>query len=199
MFLSFCLISLPHFPRLPCTLVSSRTVSVTQTFPCTACQKFLSLLGWSWGRKAAVAPPCSATVVTVACSGTRQDTQLLHKNDTRGRIPENLITTLRSWSCQDSNFPRRLFTLVPLKSIYIGVAQDTDFFFLSFLNSVGGECTHAWVCMLSVSLNSNQARLFVCLLVCLWLVSFWHSSLSLELQERCTVWTARSDKYLQNM
>lgn len=122
MLLCFFKISLPHFPWLPCTLVSSRTVSVTQSFPCTACQKFISLERVILRKQAP--PACSATVVTVPCTATRRDTELLHKNATRDRIPEVLITTLRSLSCQDSNFPRRLFTLVPLKSIYTGAARD---------------------------------------------------------------------------
>lgn len=100
---------------------------------------------------------CSAAVTTVACTGTRQDTQILHKNDTRDRTPGNFITTLRSWSCQDSNFPRRLFTLVPLKSAMQGLHKTQP-----FLNSVGGGRRRAWVSVLPVSLNSNQPHLFVC-------------------------------------
>lgn len=81
--------------------------------------------GWSWGRETAAVPACSANGTTVACTGTGRDTQLLHKNDTSDRRPGTVFTTLRSWPCQDSNFPRRLFTLVPLKSVYAGAAQDT--------------------------------------------------------------------------
>jgi len=138
----------------------------------------VSQKGQSWGSENAEATDYTATVVTVASTGTKQ---VLHKNWQEGRNTREL------WMLQiplyDHALPKtptspteKLF----LCWFHLNMSKQVLHKPQPFFNSVGG--VHAQVHMLLYAISKPQQKpttffLFACFKV----ISFWYSSVLLEL------------------